>query len=50
MLEMLRKFFNFCDEEDRNKFYKAVALGVIDAIFGAMRIPAAFFCNRCNCK
>lgn len=43
MLEMLRKFFNFCDEEDRNKFYKAVALGVIDAIFGAMRIPAAFF-------
>lgn len=43
MLEMLRKFFNFCDEENRNKFYKAVALGVIDAIFGAMKIPAAFF-------
>ena len=43
MLEMLRKFFNFCDEENRNKFYKAVALGVIDAIFGTMKIPAAFF-------
>ncbi len=43
MLEMLRKFFNFCSEENRNKFYKAVALGVVDAIFGAMKIPAAFF-------
>ncbi len=43
MLDMLRKFFNFCNEENRNKFYKAVALGVIDAIFGAMKIPAAFF-------
>lgn len=43
MLEMLRKFFNFCSEENRNKFYNAVALGVVDAIFGAMKIPAAFF-------
>lgn len=43
MLEMLRKFFDFCSIEDRNKFYKAVALGVVDALFGAMKIPAAFF-------
>ena len=43
MLEMLRKFFNFCSVENRNKFYKAVALGVLDALFGAMKIPAAFF-------
>lgn len=43
MLDMLRKFFIFCNEENKNKLYKAVALGVLDAIFGAMKIPAAFF-------
>ncbi len=43
MLEMLRKFFNFCSEKNRKKFYGAVALGVLDALFGAMKIPAAFF-------
>ncbi len=43
MLDMLRKFFDFCNEENKNKFYKAVVLGVLDAIFGAMKIPAAFF-------
>ena len=43
MLEMLRKFFDFCSPENRTKFYQAAALGVIDAIFGAMKIPAAYF-------
>ena len=43
MLEMLRKFFAFCSPENRAKFYKSAALGVLDAIFGAMKIPAAFF-------
>ena len=43
MLDMLRKFFDFCSKTDRNKFYKSVVLGVFDAIFGAMKIPAAFF-------
>lgn len=43
MLSMLRKFFDFCSPEDRTKFYKSVVLGVLDAIFGAMKIPAAFF-------
>ncbi len=43
MLEMLKKFFRFCSKKNRNKFYGAVALGVLDALFGAMRIPAAFF-------
>ncbi|MCR4695353.1 MAG: ABC transporter ATP-binding protein/permease [Pseudobutyrivibrio sp.] len=43
MLNMLRKFFDFCSPADRAKFYKSVALGVLDAIFGAMKIPAAFF-------
>ncbi len=43
MLDMLRKFFNFCSPADKAKFYKSVVLGVLDAIFGAMKIPAAFF-------
>lgn len=42
MLDMLKKFFNFCDEENRKKFYVSVLLGVFDAIFGAMKIPAAY--------
>ncbi len=43
MLDMLRKFFNFCTPADKSKFYKSVVLGVLDAIIGAMKIPAAFF-------
>ncbi len=43
MLEMLKKFFDFCSRKNRDKFYGAVALGVLDALFGAMKIPAAFF-------
>ncbi|MCR5268696.1 MAG: ABC transporter ATP-binding protein/permease [Lachnospiraceae bacterium] len=43
MLDMLRKFFGFCSKKNRNKLYAAVALGVLDALFGAMRIPAAFY-------
>lgn len=43
MFKMLKKFFDFCNTENRNKFYKAVALGVLDALFTAMKIPAAFF-------
>ncbi len=43
MIEMLKKFFDFCSKKNRDKFYAAVALGVLDALFGAMKIPAAFF-------
>ncbi len=42
MLSMVKKFFDFCSIENRNKFYKSVVLGVIDAMFAAMKIPAAF--------
>lgn len=43
MLRMLRKFFDFCSPKDRAKFYKSVALGVLDAMFGVLKILAAFF-------
>jgi ATP-binding cassette subfamily B protein len=43
MFKMLKKFFDFCNETNRRKLYGAAALGVLEALLGAMRIPAAFF-------
>ncbi len=43
MLDMLKKFFNFCSVRNKNKLYLSVFLGVLDAIFSALKIPAAFF-------
>lgn len=43
MLKILMKFFKFCNEENRKKFYKSIALGVVDAMFAGMKIPAAYF-------
>lgn len=40
MIKTFIKFFNFCGEKNRNKFYKSIVLGVIKAIFEAMKIPA----------
>lgn len=40
MFEILKKFFRFCDERERKKFYTSVALGVIAALFSALKIPA----------
>lgn len=43
MLKMVKKFFDFCSRKNRHKFYKSAALGVLEALFTAMKIPAAFF-------
>lgn len=40
MLETLNKFFNFCGTENKKKFHKAIALGVIMALFESLKIPA----------
>ncbi len=40
MFEILRNFFNFCDKENRRKFYAAIALGVVNSFFMALRIAA----------
>ena len=40
MLSTLKKFFDFCTEEDREKFYTSVCLGVLKAFIVAFRIPA----------
>lgn len=40
MLSTLKKFFDFCTEEDRKKFYTSVCLGLLKAFIIAFRIPA----------
>ncbi len=40
MLEILRKFFHFCDERERREFYVSIVLGVAAALFSALKIPA----------
>ncbi|MGN1175294.1 MAG: ABC transporter ATP-binding protein [Roseburia sp.] len=40
MLKILKKFFDFCSKKNRKKFYVSIVLGVISAIFSALKIPA----------
>ena len=40
MLKIIRKFFAFCGLENKKKFQTSVLLGVLQAIFEALKIPA----------
>ncbi|MBE7004670.1 MAG: ABC transporter ATP-binding protein [Ruminococcaceae bacterium] len=40
MIKTLKLFFDFCNQEDRNKLYLAIVLGVVKAVFAALRITA----------
>ncbi|WP_027728993.1 ABC transporter ATP-binding protein [Treponema sp. C6A8] len=40
MFEILRRFFKFCDAENRRKFHLSIALGVVNSFFMALRIAA----------
>ena len=40
MLEILKKFFHFCDERERREFYRSIVLGVLAALLSALKIPA----------
>ncbi len=40
MLNIMKRFFAFCGEENRKRFYRSIVLSVIQAAFGALRIPA----------
>ena len=40
MLEILRNFFRFCDKRERRKFYVSIVLGVVAALFSALKIVA----------
>ena len=43
MLKIIKEFFEFCNEKNRRKFQVSIVLGILDALLGAMRIPAAYF-------
>ena len=40
MLEILKKFFRFCDKRERRELYISIVLGVAAALFSALKIPA----------
>ena len=40
MFKTMKRFFDFYGKEDRNKLYLAIGLGVVKAIFAALRITA----------
>jgi ATP-binding cassette subfamily B protein IrtB len=40
MVRIIRDFFAFCGEENRHKFRTSILLGVLQAIFEALKIPA----------
>ena len=40
MLKILKRFFDFCDKTNRNKFYKSLGHGILQALFDALKIPA----------
>ena len=40
MVKTIQRFFTFCGEENRHKFRLSIALGVLQAIFQALKIPA----------
>ncbi len=40
MIEILKKFFHFCDERERREFYLSIVLGVEAALFSALKLPA----------
>lgn len=40
VLEILKKFFHFCDDRERKEFYRSIVLGVLAALFSALKIPA----------
>ena len=40
MLDIIRKFFDFCGGDNRRKFLASIWLGVVLALFEALKIPA----------
>ena len=40
MLKIIKRFFAFCGEENRSKFYRSILLGVLEAVLQALKIPA----------
>ena len=44
MLEILKKFFRFCNERERREFYVSIVIGVVAALLSALKLPAIAVC------
>lgn len=42
MFKVLKNFFDFCGGENKRKFYMSLVLGLLLAIFEALRVPAIY--------
>lgn len=42
MFKVFKNFFDFCGKENKNKFYKSLILGLLMALFEALRVPAIY--------
>lgn len=40
MIQIFKRFFDFCGAENKGKFTRSIILGVLKALFEAMKIPA----------
>ena len=40
MFGILKRFFDFCDRENRRKFYGSIIVGLVNSFFMALRILA----------
>ena len=40
MVKIISRFFAFCGEENRRRFHQSILLGVLQAVFEALKIPA----------
>ncbi len=43
MFEILAKFFRFSGKENENKFRLSIAIGLVEALASAMKIPAIMY-------
>ena len=43
MFDVIKRFFDFCGEENKKQFKGSIVLGVIDALFNAFKIPAIMY-------
>ena len=44
MLEILKKFFRFCNERERREFYVSIVIGVVASLLSALKLPAIAVC------
>ena len=40
MVKIISRFFAFCGEDNRRRFHQSILLGVLQAVFEALKIPA----------